>query len=38
MRDFIILLIHVIVTLVRWQGQGDSGPWLPNPRWYAINC
>src|SRR5262245_50772479 len=35
---FIILLIHVIVTLVRLGRPGDSGSWLPNPRWSAINC
>lgn len=32
MRDFIILFVHVIVTVLRLAGPGDSVPWLPSPR------
>ena len=35
MRDFILLFVHVIVTMA---APGDSVPWLPNPRCSGISC
>jgi hypothetical protein len=30
MRDFIILFVHVIVTVIRLAVPGDSDPWVPH--------
>jgi hypothetical protein len=38
MRDFIMLFIHVMVTVVRLAGSGTSVPLLPSPRSSGINC
>jgi len=37
MRDVAILILHLIVTMVDWQGPVDSVPWWPNPGWSNIN-
>jgi hypothetical protein len=38
MRDFLILFVHLIVTVVRLAGPGGLAPLLPNPRWFGTSC
>jgi hypothetical protein len=32
MRDFLILFVHMIVSVPDWQGRAASVALLPNPR------
>ena len=38
MRDFLILLVHVLVTVARLARPGGLRSVVANPRWSGINC